>query len=202
MANGTREYSKHHEGKHRSASWRPGGRRQASTAGAERPQPNAARRPRNPYKVTITRMSCPERTNVGGPPLGRVCECANMLWNKFASKPQKAGVHSCRPGGPRVVGDWHGICVPCDVSRGSAPGEAARAEKLGGSGKVEGGLHPGCTCPLRQSCESHKLGSDGRDLWVDHSCRTNAGKTRLCPLVAIAIGPTRLAYNKSSQKHW
>ena len=67
-------------------------------------------------------------------------------------------VHSCASiGGPRVVGDWHDSCVPCDVSRGSAPGEAARAEKLGGSGKVEGRVHPGCTCPLRQSCESHKL---------------------------------------------
>ena len=91
MANGTREYSKHHKAsitrrENRSASWRPGGRRQASTAGAERPQPNAARRPRNPYKVAITRMSCPERTNVGGPPLGRVCECENMLWNKYATK--------------------------------------------------------------------------------------------------------------------
>ena len=92
MANGTREYSKHHKGQNRSASWRPGGRRQASTAGAERPQPNTARRPRNPYKVTITRMSCPETTNVGGPPLGRVCECANMLWNKHAIKSKYIGV--------------------------------------------------------------------------------------------------------------
>ena len=41
--------------------------------------------------MTIARMSCQEITNVGGPPLGRVRECASMLWNKFASKPTAKG---------------------------------------------------------------------------------------------------------------